>query len=135
MSRTCTLVLRLSKFTFQSNLTPSNFSHSLFWISYLPILTVISSLLLISKWHVSWYCFLRDSLLEKCTNTKFFLVCIFPHSDRIRIRKNSLFGRFSRSDYYQTILIRHGRFFHQYYQQQYMAYIYPDNLQCLYYLW
>ena len=44
------------------------------------------------------------TLLEKCPNTEFFLVCIFPYSDRyreygkIRTRKNSVFGHFSRVD-------------------------------------
>ena len=34
------------------------------------------------------------TLREKCPNTEFFLVCIFPHSDWIRTRKNSVFGHF-----------------------------------------
>ena len=51
--------------------------------------------------------FVSHPLREKCSNTDFFLVCIFPHSDRIRrdtecwkiqTRKNSVFGHFSRSD-------------------------------------
>ena len=42
-----------SQFSFQSNLAPSNSSHSQFSTSYSPILTVIFSLLLISKWHLS----------------------------------------------------------------------------------
>ena len=50
------------------------------------------------------------SLREKCTNTEYFLVCIFPYSDvkgvnllikseygNIRTRKNSVSGHFSRS--------------------------------------
>ena len=37
------------------------------------------------------------SLREKCPNTEFILVRIFPHSDWIRTRKNSVFGHFSRS--------------------------------------
>ena len=50
------------------------------------------------------------SLREKCPNTEFFVVRIFPHSDwvrrdteypskcgEIRTRKNSVFGHFSRS--------------------------------------
>ena len=46
------------------------------------------------------------SLSEKCPNTEFFLVHIFPHSDWIRRfhsewntdqKKNSVFGHFSRS--------------------------------------
>ena len=37
------------------------------------------------------------TLLEKYPNTEFFLVRIFPHSDGIRTRKNSVFGHFSRS--------------------------------------
>ena len=32
-----------------------------------------------------------------CPNTEFFLVRIFPHSDQIRTRKNSVFGHFPRS--------------------------------------
>ena len=41
-------------------------------------------------------------LREKCPNTEFFLVLIFPHSDWIRrdterYGKNSVFGQFSRS--------------------------------------
>ena len=43
------------------------------------------------------FCFLSISLREKCSNTEFFLVSIFPHSDWIRTRKNSVFGHFSRS--------------------------------------
>ena len=39
------------------------------------------------------------SLREKCPNTDFFLVRIFPHSDWIRTRKNSVSGHFSRSEY------------------------------------
>ena len=56
----------------------------------------------------------RGALSEKCPNTEFFLVHIFPHSDwiqrdtdagkygqskcgKIRTRKNSVFGHFSRS--------------------------------------
>ena len=39
------------------------------------------------------------SLREKCPNTEFFLVRIFPYSDWIRIRKNSVFGYFSRRLY------------------------------------
>ena len=54
------------------------------------------------------------TLHEKCPNTQFFLVCIFLYSDcteiysinlciqseykKIRTRKNSVFGHFSRSD-------------------------------------
>ena len=41
-----------SQFSFQSNLAPSNSSHSLFSTSYLPIFPVIFSLLLISKRHL-----------------------------------------------------------------------------------
>ena len=43
------------------------------------------------------FCFLSISLREKCSDTEFFLVRIFPHSDWIRTRKNSVFGHFSRS--------------------------------------
>ena len=50
----------------------------------------------------------KSALREKCWNTKFFLVRIFPHSDWMRrdtlsecgkrqTRKNSVFGHFSRS--------------------------------------
>ena len=44
-------------------------------------------------------------------NTEFFLVCIFPHSDwikcgKIRTRKNSLFGHFSRSVYWNRTSAR-----------------------------
>ena len=46
-----------------------------------------------------WY-----SLREECPNTEFFLVRIFLYSVRIqkktRTRKNSVFGHFSRSDFY-----------------------------------
>ena len=60
------------------------------------------------------FCF--NSLRRKCPNTEFFLVGIFPHLDwirrdtdqkklriqsecgKIRTRKNSVFGNFSRSD-------------------------------------
>ena len=38
------------------------------------------------------------ALREKCPNTEFFLVRIFPHSDWIRIRKNSVFEHFSLSE-------------------------------------
>ena len=38
---------------------------------------------------------IKDSLCEKCPNTKFFLVRNFPHSDQ----KKSVFGHFSRSDF------------------------------------
>ena len=49
---------------------------------------------------------LTRALCEKCPNTEFFLVFIFPHSvslciqseyRKIRTRKNSVFGHFSRS--------------------------------------
>ena len=39
------------------------------------------------------------TLREKCPNTELFLVCVFPHSDWIRTRNNSVFGHFSRSAY------------------------------------
>ena len=39
-----------------------------------------------------------DTLCEVCLNTEFFLVHIFPHSDWIRTRKNSVSGHFSSSD-------------------------------------
>ena len=42
------------------------------------------------------------SLREKCPNTGLFLVRIFPHSDGIRTRSNSVFGLFSRSVYFRT---------------------------------
>ena len=57
-----------------------------------------------------------DSLREKCQNTEFFLVRIFPHSDWIRRdtysvqmqkntdQKNSVFGCFSRRDCNRTII-------------------------------
>ena len=38
------------------------------------------------------------TVCEKCPNTEFFLVRIFPHLDWTRTRKNSIFGHFSRSD-------------------------------------
>ena len=52
---------------------------------------------------------MNHPLREKCPNTEFFLVRIFPHSNRsispiqsecrkIRTRTNSIFGHFSRSD-------------------------------------
>ena len=44
------------------------------------------------------------SLHEKCPNTEFFLVRIFPHSDWIRTRKNSVFGHFSRSEIVPRVL-------------------------------
>ena len=40
------------------------------------------------------------SLCEKCPNTEFFLVCIKSEYRKIRTRKNSVFGHFSRTDYY-----------------------------------
>ena len=43
----------------------------------------------------------NGTLREKCPNMKFFLVSIFSHLDwirKIRTRKNSVFGHFSRSD-------------------------------------
>ena len=48
-----TLEIWSSKFSFQSSLTPSNFLHILFPISYLPKWADTFSLLLISKWHLS----------------------------------------------------------------------------------
>ena len=41
---------------------------------------------------------------EKCPNTEFFLVRSFPHSEceKIWIRKNSVLGHFSRSEYFAT---------------------------------
>ena len=39
-----------------------------------------------------------EKLREKCPNTEVFLVRIFPHSDSIQTRKNSVFGDFSRSE-------------------------------------
>ena len=42
--------------------------------------------------------YLLHSLREKCLNTEFFLVRIFPHSNWTRTRKNSVFGHFSRRD-------------------------------------
>ena len=38
---------------------------------------------------------IKDSLCEKCPNTKFFLVRNFPHSDQKKVR----IGHFSRSDF------------------------------------
>ena len=35
--------------------------------------------------------------IQKCPNTEFFLVRIFPHSDWIQNRKDSVFGHFLRS--------------------------------------
>ena len=67
-------------------------------------------------WHIIWtYArYANDTLYEKCPNTEFFLVCIFPHSGwirrftvnlriqpeygKIRTRKNSISGQFSSSD-------------------------------------
>ena len=43
------------------------------------------------------FIYLTPTLCEVCPNTEFFLVRIFPHSDWIRSRKNSVFGHFSRS--------------------------------------
>ena len=61
------------------------------------------------------------TLREKCPNTKLFLVRIFPHSDwirrdrvplfiqsecgKIRSRKNSVFGHFSRSDSFSHVFL------------------------------
>ena len=44
------------------------------------------------------------ALHEKCPNTEFFLVCIFPYSDWIRTRKNSVFGHISRCAVYCLLL-------------------------------
>ena len=41
----------------------------------------------------------NTALREKCPNTEFFLVCIQFECGKIRTRKNSVFGHFSRSDY------------------------------------
>ena len=53
---------------------------------------------------------MRHILREKCPNTAFFLVRIFPHLDRksgkIRTRKNSVLGHFSRSDIFQYTDLR-----------------------------
>ena len=38
-----------------------------------------------------------DHCVKRVEMQNFFLVCIFPHSDRIRTRKNSVFGHFPRS--------------------------------------
>ena len=43
---------------------------------------------------MSWKRYMTPSLREKCPNTEFFLVCIFPHSDWIR-RDTSYFSVFS----------------------------------------
>ena len=43
--------------------------------------------------------FFISSQSEKCPNTELFLVRIYPHSDWIRTRKNSVFGLFLRSAY------------------------------------
>ena len=68
-----------------------------------------------SFWHMQKLLnVLLYSLLEKCPNTEFFLVLIFPYPDwirrvtvnlriqseyrKIRTRKNFVFGHFSRSD-------------------------------------
>ena len=70
----------------------------------------------------SWGKVISSSLCEMCPNTELFLVRIFPHSDwiwrdvslriqsecgKIRTRKNSVFGHFSRSacleDYKTTL--------------------------------
>ena len=48
-----------SKFSFQSSLTPNNFSHLLFSVSYSPTWTITFSLPLISKWHLSVLLFKR----------------------------------------------------------------------------
>ena len=39
-----------------------------------------------------------DALPEKCPNTQFFLVRIQSEYRKMRTRKNSVFGHFSRSD-------------------------------------
>ena len=81
------------------------------WLLITPLLAFIrilhSSLLFLLLYVVLYFTF---SLREKCTNTKYFLVCIFPYSDvkgvnlliqseygNIRTRKNSVSEHFSRS--------------------------------------
>ena len=43
------------------------------------------------------------SLRKKCSNTELFLVRIQSECGKIRTRKNSLFGRFSRSGRFSKI--------------------------------
>ena len=56
-----------------------------------------------------FHCIPKQPLREKCPNTEFFLVRIFPYSysvnlrihseyGKIRTRKNSVFGHFSESE-------------------------------------
>ena len=47
---------------------------------------------------LNWYYNSTQSLCEKCPNTEFFPIRIFPYSDWIRTRKNAVFGPFSRSE-------------------------------------
>ena len=49
---------------------------------------------------IFWRNYVTITLREKCANTVFFLVCIYPYLDWIRRNtdlKNSIFGHFSRS--------------------------------------
>ena len=50
--------------------------------------------------HLDYDDTISDTLREKYPNTEFFMVRIFRHSDcgKIRTRKNSVFGHFSRSN-------------------------------------
>ena len=47
----------------------------------------------------------RLSLREKFPNTELFLVHIFPYSDWIRTRNNSVFGNFSRSVWHVKLVV------------------------------
>ena len=74
-----------------------NFLNDLVWQS--------KTLLFITTCEIIWWLLLNASeqlsLRENCPNAEFSLGCIFPYFDwnqKIRTRKNSLFGHFSRSN-------------------------------------
>ena len=51
---------------------------------------------------------IQISLRERRPNTEFFLVCIQSESRKIRTRKNSVFGHFSRSVLFRGMKARYG---------------------------
>ena len=105
----------------------SSHSYTMYYIILNSI--ILYALYYIMLYYITYYIILY-SLREKCPNTEYFLVRIFPYSDwiqsecrKIRTRKNSVFGHFSRSDYiilYYYIILH---YIILYYVLYYMYYI------------
>ena len=64
-------------------------------------MTYLRNHLAICANNLSWWITLTNpkgcSLCEKCPNMELFLGCIFPYTDWIRTRNNTVFGHFSLS--------------------------------------